>query len=1138
MKHWTRQWRTTANNPCGAWAAVSLRSLVLGLLTLATIGFSASVSALKPDAAFSDYAIDRWGIDEGLPQIAILSITQDRDGYLWVGTQSGIARFDGTRFDVFDRHNTAGIDTTDAFHSLSDSRGRLWFGTEHGALRFENHKFSAVRMDARASAINGIVELPDGELLFATANGVMRYADDALLPSQHYAGSSHSLLLASDALWIGGVGAIIRETRSGTTKLVLPTAAANQPVRRLAMRQGTLWLATQTGLYHQVGDHIEQVSWEHVNGVRQDKPFSFAMVESLFTDQDGSLWIGTAGSLYRILPNGELQQVGDDEFVINAWIASIFEDREGNLWLGSRSTGLARAWNGWARLLGARQGLSDPLIWAITLDRQSRIVFGSNSNVMRLEGDVLHELISAEQLQKRVPYELNFDQNGRLWIGTRTGVSLFDQGRIWTPSALEPLNGTQINVVLPTADGSIWLGTHQGLYRYADDVLHTVDPDTGGTDSRVRAIFIQPNGDVLLGTEGGLRRVRGGQVDIPQWAQRLEGVFVTSISDLGDGLIGLTTRDAGLGLLREERLRMLDTNEGLPLSNGWAMRMVQGQVYVSSIDGVWRIARNRLPDPASADQVKLLTEAVLGRFNGSQTMHCCNGGARSRLQVLGDSLWFPAIQGAVELKTSSIMPPPAPPSVIVRGLSQGKRWFENGRPIVIDQGRRDVEIEFTGISFRDPKSLNFRYRLEGFDADWVDAGTRRSAFYTNLPPGHYRFVVQARHGETLTSINDGVLTFQLVPAWFERTAVRRLAVVLTILGIVALQFWLTRRYRRRGAVLEALVEERTRELRQSMHDEQAANSALFEANETLRNEVQIRQSAESALKQRNEQLETLNSRFEETQNQLLQSEKMASVGQLAAGVAHEINNPIAFVQSNLGALRNHLETIFLLLNDYEALERHKTFESDPRAALLTVRDRVDIGFVRTDISELLTETAEGIMRVVKIVADLKDFSHVNQEEWQRADLHRGLDSTLNVAAHEIKYRADVIKEYGEIPLLDCMPFQINQVFMNLLVNAAQAMDQRGTITIRTGSDAEQIWVQVADTGKGVKPEHLNRVFEPFFTTKPVGKGTGLGLSVSYNIIKMHGGIIEVDSEPGRGTTFTVRLPVQRGVQLHSRSRTA
>jgi signal transduction histidine kinase/ligand-binding sensor domain-containing protein len=1117
---------------------LSRSTLALGLVILATLGLSAPVTALNPEAAFSDYAIDRWGIDEGLPQISILSITQDREGYLWVGTQSGIARFDGTRFDVFDRHNSAGIDTTDAFHGFSDSRGRLWFGTERGALRFDNRRFSALKMEAGASAINGIVEMPDGELLFATVNGVMRYEDDALVPSQHHSESSHSLLLTSETLWIGGVGEIIRSTSSGTTRLALPPAAKNQPVRHLAMRRGSLWMATRTGLYRQVGDHIEEVLWDVVNGIRQDKPYSFAMVESLYTDRDGVLWIGTAGSLYRLLPNGALNQVGDTEFVINAWIASIFEDREGNLWLGSRSSGLTRLWNGWARVLGVRQGLSDPLIWAITLDPQGRVVFGSNSNVMRLEDDVLQELVSAEQLQKRSPYELNFDHSGRLWIGTRSGVALLDQGRLGTPSSLEPLNGTQINVVLPTDDGSVWLGTHRGLYRYADDTLHTVDPDTGSTASRVRAIHIQANGDILLGTEGGLRRVRDGQVDIPPWAKRLDGIFVSSFTDLGDGLIGLTTRDAGLGLLKDEHLRVLDTDEGLPLSNGWAMRMVQGQIYVSSIDGVWRIARNRLPDPRSTERVSLITEAVLGRFNGSQTVHCCNGGARSRVQELGDSLWFPAIQGAVELKTDSIMPPPEPPSAIVRGLKQGKRWFENGEPIVIDQGRRDVEIEFTGISFRDPKSLNFRYRLEGFDNEWVDAGVRRSAFYTNLPPGLYRFRVQARHGESITSIEDGVLDFELVPAWFERTGIRRLAVVLAVLTLIGLQFWLTRRYRRRGELLQALVDERTRELRQAMDDEQAANSALFDANETLRNEVQIRQTTESALKQRNEQLEALNSRFAEAQNQLLQSEKMASVGQLAAGVAHEINNPIAFVQSNLGALRNYLDIIFLQLNDYEALEWQKTFDAAPRAALAAVRERVDTGFVRKDVSELIHETAEGIVRVVKIVADLKDFSHVNQEEWQQADLHRGLDSTLNVAAHELKYRAEVIKEYGEIPLLDCMPFQINQVFMNLLVNAAQAMDQRGTITIRTGSDAEQIWVQIADTGKGIRPEHLNRVFEPFFTTKPVGKGTGLGLSVSYSIIKMHGGTIDVDSVPGKGTMFTVRLPVKRGVPLRGSAGTA
>jgi two-component system, NtrC family, sensor kinase len=184
--------------------------------------------------------------------------------------------------------------------------------------------------------------------------------------------------------------------------------------------------------------------------------------------------------------------------------------------------------------------------------------------------------------------------------------------------------------------------------------------------------------------------------------------------------------------------------------------------------------------------------------------------------------------------------------------------------------------------------------------------------------------------------------------------------------------------------------------------------------------------------------------------------------------------------------------------------------------------------VRRDIVDLLAESVEGVTRVEKIVKDLKDFSHVDEAEWQDADIHEAIDSTLNVVWHELKYKGELVKEYGDLPRIQCLPFQLKQVIMNLLVNAAHAIDQRGTIRIRTQAEDDNVLVSVSDTGKGIEPHHLNRIFEPFFTTKPVGVGTGLGLSVSYSIVQKHNGSIDVASEPGKGTTFTIRLPIVHG----------
>ena len=290
--------------------------------------------------------------------------------------------------------------------------------------------------------------------------------------------------------------------------------------------------------------------------------------------------------------------------------------------------------------------------------------------------------------------------------------------------------------------------------------------------------------------------------------------------------------------------------------------------------------------------------------------------------------------------------------------------------------------------------------------------------------------------------------------------------------------------------LEQLVEERTAELT-------CANVAMQESHKELA----------------------------QTHQQLLHSEKLASIGQLAAGVAHEINNPIGFVNSNLGTLDGYIKGLFSLLDTYERHEALLREHPEIVHEIAAHKQVVELDYVRSDALALLHESKDGLDRVKKIVQALKDFSHVGERDWQRADVHRGLDSTLNVVWHELKYKAEVIKDYGQLPEIECLPSELNQVFMNLLVNAGHAISERGVITLRTGCEDSGVWIEIADTGSGIEASHLQRIFDPFFTTKPVGLGTGLGLSLSYGIVQKHHGRIEVASEPGRGTSFRIHLPL-------------
>jgi signal transduction histidine kinase len=269
--------------------------------------------------------------------------------------------------------------------------------------------------------------------------------------------------------------------------------------------------------------------------------------------------------------------------------------------------------------------------------------------------------------------------------------------------------------------------------------------------------------------------------------------------------------------------------------------------------------------------------------------------------------------------------------------------------------------------------------------------------------------------------------------------------------------------------------------------------------------------------------------LEEAHTQIMQSEKLASVGQLAAGVAHEINNPIGFIKSNLGSLKGQVDNLLKVLDSYKTAEPVLADYAELLASIEQAKSAADFEYLQEDIANLIKESLDGVSRVKKIVENLKDFSRVDTAEWQYANLEVGLENTLSIVWSEIKNKAEVRKDYAGLPEIECIVSQINQVFLNLLLNAAHAIETSGTITLRTGHDEHDVWVEIADTGTGIRPEHLGKIFDPFFTTKPVGKGTGLGLSLSYGIVKRHHGHLEVRSELGKGSMFRVTLPRRRVV---------
>lgn len=475
-------------------------------------------------------------------------------------------------------------------------------------------------------------------------------------------------------------------------------------------------------------------------------------------------------------------------------------------------------------------------------------------------------------------------------------------------------------------------------------------------------------------------------------------------------------------------------------------------------------------------------------------------------------------------------------------LRQGGVAVVGRLPVFLpDESGRDKFWGFTTALIRIPDLLAASQLSGDFSADYAYELSRihpdtwqKEVFWSSSArplqdPLSYRIAVP--NGEWTLSVSR-------IKGWHSSRMLLGLAGVAAVLTSLMAAF-LAYNLLRQPHLLKQQVAQRTQELTEANASLQAeivehwqTELALRDSESRLEAKVQERTAqltaANAALQNEHRQQKILIDKLAATQNHLLQSEMMASIGQLAAGVAHEINNPLGFISSNLGILRTYAEGLLEIISAYEnATGQLLELQPEARAGIAALTEKLDLEFIRSELPELLSDTQVGVGRVKRIVQDLKDFSSVDREEWQLADLEQGIEATLHVVAHEIKPGIRLIKEFAELPRVECVPLQINQVFLNLLLNAVQAIAGEGTVRIATAHEDGWVRIDIADSGKGIEPEHQIRVFEPFFTTKPVGQGTGLGLSLAYSIVKRHGGRIELESEPARGSIFRVWLPVQR-----------
>lgn len=784
-------------------------------------------AALDPDKAFHHYVSNTWSIEEGLPQISAMAITQDRQGYLWVGTQAGLARFDGIRFTAYNPENTPGLRGIWIHDLHVDAQDRLWIATYRGLTVRDEQGFHPIPVAGpdplRTLDTQDIVAMPSGELMVAAPDGVYRATETALELAYPLPRPATALLARGDELWVGSLGRVFRIAGGVVELLPLPEGDADTVVTQLVESQGRLWAGTSAGLFFREGGQ-----WQRYEG---GDPLSRAPIEAMAQDSDGNLWVGMVEDLAR-LRAGRVQEVVKEGRPASA-VRAVFEDREGNLWLGSQWEGLSRLWNGWTRRYGRHEGLDDPVLWSVARGPDGQFWVGTNSGLSVLRDGRFEQVVAGGDLPHPNAYTL-LPEDGAVWIGTRRGVAVLRGERLEQPPEFAPMRSAQINGILRDHRGALWFTTTQGLFRYARGELRAFGTEDGLRDPRTRVLHETRDGRLLVGSQSGLYEVVGDRVEALGLDAGLPAELdITAIHELKNGELVIGALSEQIFLFDGKRWTAFGRDQGMPVNSAFFITEdTYGYLWVAGIRGILRVPLADLRALAAGRGKRVRGEMLLnerGDRRGGQKGYCCNGAGNAKGFQFRGELWLPTRDGLVAMATGGVVKNAVAPRTLVERVKVGEHWriADVRADWDLPQTARDLSFEFTVLSFQDPKSVDLRYRLLGYDADWrtLEDSSRRVVNYTNLPPGPYVFETLGANNAGLWSDAPAQIGFRIQPA-FHETGLFRVLLALLLASIVYGAFVQQRgAHRRQREALELLVRQRTEAL-------EVANLRLEDASQT------------------------------------------------------------------------------------------------------------------------------------------------------------------------------------------------------------------------------------------------------------------------------------------------------------------
>jgi ligand-binding sensor domain-containing protein/signal transduction histidine kinase len=761
--------------PCRAAITTIRPGLFAALLVfvLASLAFS-----LDDREGFARYERQTWQVENGLPQDTVHAILQTRDGFLWLATEGGAVRFDGLKFTSYDSENTPQFHSNDVRAIFEDKSGVLWFGAADGLTRLQNSTWTTFTV-ADGLPSNNIYSLcgdSAGHLLVVTPEGLGRYEDGHFNTVPLNAGNSlNAIAQANDGtLWLGTQSGLKLLKNGRLAKANLPAFLANTQITSLFMaHDGRLWVGTPEGLC--VYDRGRTKMYTTANGLPGNR------ITTVYEDRRGVIWLSTGGGLARIF-NGAVERLPPNDPLSASIILSIFEDREGDLWLGAESQGLTVLRDSKFTTYGVREGLGSDLVRCLYEDRDGTVWLGSNTGLSKFKDGRFSNFTTTNGLSSNLVFALAGDNKGDLLVGTPDGLNVINNGHVRVLTSADGLADDFVRSIYRDDDDSIWIGTRRGLSHWQNNRFTTYTQSDGLASDLVGAILRGHDGTLYIGTLNGLSEFRNGRFTNLAEAGGLASNIVTALHEDRDGTLWVGTQGGGLHRMRHGRIVRFGNRFDLPATIYGILEDDAANLWIASKTGIYRASRHEL-DAYADGRAATVNTISYGTADGLLINECTGGGHPAAWKTRAGRLWFATLKGAATFDSHRAKLNRLPPPVAIESVTVDGRTIDSSQPLDLAPGSSRLAFEYAGLSFAAPSRVRFKYQLEGFDRDWVDAGAQRIAYYTNIPPGRYNFHVIARNSDGFWNNTGATLSFRLRPRfyqtyWFYLAAV----LLLTALG--------------------------------------------------------------------------------------------------------------------------------------------------------------------------------------------------------------------------------------------------------------------------------------------------------------------------------------------------------------------